>query len=523
VSPNKCASCTHRGANRELGGESGALASPGELCRQLLEQLGFTTLLDADKAAVRVGDGPAHVTISILPCRGGQIADGVWDTISVFLVGAHAAVAALGWLRWARMHREPVKVEVSAAAVGLQCLGERLPRAVCQRWPKFRALGRSAIVAPCLDGWISSPPLTSQQRDDFRHLSGLDDAPLPASFRKWAAGRSRQELVSEAQLWQLPILPVLSRAEAVAPQSSEPSTPFRFTWTPSEPPESRRCRLSRDTLPLDDLRIFDLGAVWSGPYCGRLLGQLGAHVIKVESPHRLDGTRPPSPDECSGVFSDLNAGKSSVLLNLSDPSDSARFKRMLTRVDGLIENFSPRVMPNLGLDSAALQSVNPELIAVSMPAFPSAGARSKWVGYGSDLELAAGLSQADPGHEPRPAPVPFTDYLAGCYAAAAFLAALHRRDECREGAHVQVAQHTVACQLLKAPWRPRTATQWEPGIWIRDAPPGLVESEPIPLTPHLRAPCWSAPGKPRPARATAVEAGADTRTVLRELLYSSTR
>jgi crotonobetainyl-CoA:carnitine CoA-transferase CaiB-like acyl-CoA transferase len=139
------------------------------------------------------------------------------------------------------------------------------------------------------------------------------------------------------------------------------------------------------------------------------------------------------------------------------------------------------------------------------------------------MELAAGLSQAEPGHEPRPAPVPFTDYLAGCYAAAAFLAALLRRDARGGGAHVQVAQHTVACQLLRATWRPRADSQWEPEVWMRDAPPGLVDSERIPLTPHLRAPCWSTPVTPPPTRVAAVDAGADTRAVLQELLYSSAR
>jgi crotonobetainyl-CoA:carnitine CoA-transferase CaiB-like acyl-CoA transferase len=280
----------------------------------------------------------------------------------------------------------------------------------------------------------------------------------------------------------------------------------------------RRSALTSDVLPLDGLRIFDLGAVWSGPYAGRLLAQLGARVIKVESPHRLDGTRPRSPDDCAGVFGDLNAGKLSTLLDLSDPSTAAQFRCMLTRVDGLIENFSPRVMSNFGLGPAALQSINSDLIAVSMPAFASAGAWSGYVGYGSSLELAAGLSHTELGLPPRPAPVPFTDYLAGCYAAAAFLAALIGRDAGRGGCHVEISQHAVARQLLNAPWRPRVAAQWEPEIWTCDAPPDLVGSECSPLGPHLLAPCWSVPVTPPPMRAMAVDAGSDTRTVLEDLL-----
>jgi hypothetical protein len=467
---------------------------------------------------VCVGDGSARVTVSILPCRGGLTADGAWDTVSAFLVGAHAAVAALAWLRWAQIHREAIDVTLSAATVGLQCLGERLPRAVCRRWPDSRAEGQSAIVAPCLDGWISSAALTSQQMEDFRHLSGLNDAHAPTCVRTWAASRTRQEAMSEAQLWRLPVLQVLSRAELRARRQSGFDAPFHFTHPRTRKSTRQRSALTRDALPLDGLRIFDLGAVWSGPYAGRLLAQLGARVIKVESPHRLDGTRPRSPNACAGVFGDLNAGKLSALLDLSDPTTATRFRRMLTRVDGLVENFSSRVMSNFGLGPAALQSINPALIAVSMPAFASAGAWSGHVGYGSGLELAAGLSHAAPGHAPRPAPVPFTDYLSGCYAAAAFLAALIGRDAGRGGCHVEVPQHAVARQLLDAPWRPRVAAQWEPEIWTRDAPPGLVGSECSPLGPHLLAPCWSVPVMPPPLRAMPVDAGSDTRTVLEELL-----
>jgi crotonobetainyl-CoA:carnitine CoA-transferase CaiB-like acyl-CoA transferase len=204
-------------------------------------------------------------------------------------------------------------------------------------------------------------------------------------------------------------------------------------------------------LPLDDVQVLDLGMVWAGPYCGRLLASLGAAVVKVEGPRHPDGTRQAGTGECAGVFADLNQGKASLALDLATTEGRELFLRLVRSADAVVENFSPRVMPNFGLEAATLTHANPALIMLSMPAFGSTGPWANYVAYGSGLELATGLAAEGRDGQPEPAAVPYLDYLAGAYGAAAIVAALLARDRSGRGCHLEVAQREVACQLLSPP------------------------------------------------------------------------
>jgi crotonobetainyl-CoA:carnitine CoA-transferase CaiB-like acyl-CoA transferase len=175
-----------------------------------------------------------------------------------------------------------------------------------------------------------------------------------------------------------------------------------------------------------------------------------------------------------------------MVMDLSVLEERAVFERFLPDVDGVVENFSPRVMPNLRLDYDTLQARNAGLISVSLPAF----ACSSHVAYGSGLELAAGLGETGPGGEPQAAPVPYIDYLAGCYGAIAFLGGLLQREQSGYGCHVEVPQYEVARQLLDFDWVPRTLDQWDAAAWTPYAPAGHIHSEREPLSGHLRGPAW---------------------------------
>jgi crotonobetainyl-CoA:carnitine CoA-transferase CaiB-like acyl-CoA transferase len=188
--------------------------------------------------------------------------------------------------------------------------------------------------------------------------------------------------------------------------------------------------------------------VWAGPYCGRLLASLGADVVKIEGPRRPDGTRTPGGPECSGVFGDLNRGKSSLVLDLAAALGRQAFLKLVDEADVVVENFTPRVMPNLGLDWGVLSEVNPRLIAVAMPAFGADGPWAHYVAYGSGIELASGLARFGLDGLPYAAVVPYTDYLVGAYGAAAALAGLIAREDGGRGSRIEVAQREVACQLL---------------------------------------------------------------------------
>jgi hypothetical protein len=189
--------------------------------------------------------------------------------------------------------------------------------------------------------------------------------------------------------------------------------------------------------------------VWAGPWCGRLLAGLGATVVKVEGPARRDGTRA-AGGACTGVFGDLNRGKRSLVLDLAREEGRAAFLRLVDRADVLIENFSPRVLPNFGLDPDLLADRNPRLVHLAMPAFPSGGPWGGRVGYGGGLELAAGLAPAGRGGRPEPAAVPYVDYLSGACGAAAVVGAVLARDDSGCGATIELAQWALAISLLKA-------------------------------------------------------------------------
>lgn len=467
---------------------------------RILEQLGASIARPDDGeravgAEVWLGDGPvpglrqdgAVVRVSITPFgangRNTACADAVVagvaleDPTVVALTGAHAAVAALAALRWARRSGRSARVEMAALEVVAGCLGDVLLPFLCSRRRAAPTASAPATeVLACADGYVGVAAPTPVHREHLARLTGLDAVrdprmPLGDALASWLAARTRDEVVDLAQLWQIPAVPVLDSAEVLRdPQCVArgvwmrdeagdiwPRSPFRLQRQVRHAGKAvavrrrqvqRRSAHRRAGLPLDDVRVLDLGMVWAGPYCARLLAGLGASVVKVEGPRHADGTRPSDARECAGVFADLNRGKRSLALDLSTAGGRALFLQLVERADVVVENFSPRVMPNFGLDRATLAQVNPTLIGVSMPAFGSTGPWANYVAYGSGLELATGLAPPGPDGRPRPSPVPYLDYLAGAYAAAGVLAALIARDCDGRGAHIELAQREVACQLL---------------------------------------------------------------------------
>jgi crotonobetainyl-CoA:carnitine CoA-transferase CaiB-like acyl-CoA transferase len=283
------------------------------------------------------------------------------------------------------------------------------------------------------------------------------------------------------------------------------------------------------------VQVLDLGMVWAGPYCARLLAALGASVVKVEGPRHPDGTRLAGADGCAGVFADLNQGKLSLALDLAAADGRQAFLRLAAQADAVIENFSPRVMPNFGLDAASLARANPGLVTLAMPAFGATGPWANYVAYGSGMELVSGLGTVGLAGRPAPAPVPYLDYLAGAFGAAAVVAALLTRDRDGRGCHLEAAQREVACQLISSlsasiltvasatpppdlppPLRAYgdldgAALAAEP--WL--APRGLFAGSDA-TTPcaHFARPPWRIAGMPARAERPAPALGADSRVVL---------
>jgi len=208
--------------------------------------------------------------------------------------------------------------------------------------------------------------------------------------------------------------------------------------------------------PLAGVRILDLTHVWAGPLATRILADLGATVVKVESPMGRGPQKPPEgttpfvggdagadPWNRHSVFVKLNRNKGSIALDLKKRDARLAFLELVGQADVVIENFSARTMPGLGLDYAALRAANARIIYVAMPGYGANGPYSDWVAFGPSVEPMTGLD-AILGYapsEPRNTGMALTDAIAGVSAAAAVVTALNRRRTTREGARVELSLH----------------------------------------------------------------------------------
>ena len=207
----------------------------------------------------------------------------------------------------------------------------------------------------------------------------------------------------------------------------------------------------RSELPLAGLRVLDFTRVWSGPLCTRILADLGADVIKIDPPFQRNAP-PPGPaggDEGASrprrqaqVFGKHARNKRSLRIDLRLPAGRELVKRLVARSDALVENFSARVMPNLGLGYEELRQSNPGLVMLSMPGYGMTGPYREYLGYGSATEAMTGLTAllGYPGEEPRVSAIAYPDAVAGLAGCASLLTALVYRQATGAGQLIDLSQ-----------------------------------------------------------------------------------
>lgn len=196
--------------------------------------------------------------------------------------------------------------------------------------------------------------------------------------------------------------------------------------------------------PLDDLLIIDLTRALSGPFCTLMLGDLGARVVKVETPDGGDDTRgwgPPFVGAESAYFLTINRNKESLTLNLKDERGIAILLRLLARADVLVENFRPGTMHRFGLDYDTLRGKHPRLIYASISGFGQDGPLRERTAYDLILQGMGGLMgiTGEAGGTPVKVGVAITDICAGMYAAYGILASLRARERSGRGQLVDSA------------------------------------------------------------------------------------
>lgn len=429
----------------------------------------------------------------------------VGGRVGEWVAGAYAANALLASARRSRRDGRGEVLDVAVLDTVALTLTNMHPVSY------FSAAGRPRDPRPMSllpgnhrtsDGWVGFMTGTGQQWLDFCVLVErfdwlADESLIRAAARDarraeiaghvdaWAAERTTDEIVALASDLRVPVAPVgngctipevehFVHGGLFAPSADgdfvQPLRPYRLGATGSpaphhapalgahtgswdavaaQVPPARHAGAAAGggTRPFADLRIVELAAFWAGPSAAHLFAQLGAEVIKIESPTRPDGMRSVStrgfdePDwwEHAPLYHAVNTGKLGVGLRLDRTTGRAVLERLLVESDVLIENFSPRVVESWGLQWERVHALNPRLIMVRMPAFGLDGPWRDRTGFAQTMEQASGMAWVT-GHPEGPPLVPsgVCDPNAGAHAAFALQVALAERERTGLGMLVEV-------------------------------------------------------------------------------------
>jgi crotonobetainyl-CoA:carnitine CoA-transferase CaiB-like acyl-CoA transferase len=214
------------------------------------------------------------------------------------------------------------------------------------------------------------------------------------------------------------------------------------------------------TKSFGGLRVLDFSTTIAGPHCTRMLADMGAEVIKVESAEgETMRTRPPVRDGFSAVFGQLNAGKKSLVLDLKSPEAVEVVRRLVASTDILVENFRPGVMRRLKLDYDGLRQINPQLIYCSISGYGQTGPSAELPAYAPVIHAASGYDMAHLSYQPgRTRPdycgIYHADVVTGVYAFGAISAALYQRKENQRGQHIDVSmlESMLSLTLNEVQW-----------------------------------------------------------------------
>ena len=214
------------------------------------------------------------------------------------------------------------------------------------------------------------------------------------------------------------------------------------------------------TKSFGGLRVLDFSTTIAGPHCTRMLADMGAEVIKVESAEgETMRNRPPLRNSFSTVFGQLNAGKKSLVLDLKSPAAVEAIRRLVGEADILVENFRPGVMRRLGLDYGAIRELNPKLIYCSISGYGQTGPSAELPAYAPVIHAASGYDMAHLSYQPgRTRPdycgIYHADVVTGVYAFGAISAALYQRTSSHRGQHIDVSmlESMLSLTLNEVQW-----------------------------------------------------------------------
>lgn len=430
----------------------------------------------------------------------------VGGQVGEYLAGVYASVATLT-SRWRRIDGGPGELlDLSMLETQILCL-TYYPVSYFELLGRpWRDMRRPTIpgVAQAKDGLVDLGCGTAQQWFDLCAMVGHPewiDEQSPLSITEqanihaeeifvWLADTPVDEVRELASAFRIPNAPVANGANVTSfdqflerdsfvrnPRDGfqQPSHPYRMRPARLRQPQPAP-RLGEHTehyraaqlrprpapsgvakaLPLSGIRVLDLTTFWAGPCCTHSLALLGAEVIHVESTRRPDGTRmiagiPLTEDrwwEKSPIFEALNTNKKGLTLDLQSPRGRELLRELVATADVLVENFTPRVLDQIGLDFAAAQSIRPDIVMVRMPGFGLEGPWRDNPAFAYVIESASGVSWLT-GYPDRTPYDPYSigDPNAGVHALNAILLALEHRRRTGEGVFVEAAMVDAALSI----------------------------------------------------------------------------
>ena len=230
----------------------------------------------------------------------------------------------------------------------------------------------------------------------------------------------------------------------------------------AKPASANGATVATPRLPLEGLRVLDLATVIAVPYMAGILSDLGAEVIKIESPHKLDPTRQGvlttyldndtrvDGINLSGMFNVVNRGKRSMVLDMAQPEGKQVLRELVARSDIIVNNFTPRVMSGWGLGDEELRRINPKIICLSNTGYGATGPWRKFPSQGTTLEVTMGIASYTGyrGDKPWKVGQSYPDFLACWTGLAAIFAALRHVRRTGEGQAVDLGMYQVGAALI---------------------------------------------------------------------------
>jgi len=425
----------------------------------------------------------------------------VGGQVGEYLAGAYASAATLA-SRW-RGGAELVDVSMLETQIlGLTYYPVAYYEMLGRPWRDARRLTVPGI-ARAKDGLIDIGCGTAQQWFDLCAMTGHqdwidEDSPLSITQQAnekadelyaWVESQTVDEIRDLATAFRIPNAPVANGANVTGldhfvergsfvtnPRDAfeQPGHPYRTTPAVLRAPEpaprlgehTEHYRSRNDVpvhredpsagLPFEGLRVLDMTTFWAGPSCTHILAMLGAEVIHVESTRRPDGTRliagiPVTEElwwEKSPIFSGLNTNKKGLTLDLQSAAGRDVLNRLIATCDVIVENFTPRVIDQIGLNFAAVQAIRPDVVMLRMPGFGLDGPWRDNPAFAYVIEAASGISWLT-GYPDRNPYEPYSvgDPNAGIHALNALLVALEHRRRTGQGALVEAAMVDAALSV----------------------------------------------------------------------------